>query len=388
MRTAILLSIVCFFSCDVSAADGAVRARDLGIPFDGVAGPLNAITDVGGVMVGHATVMEDLADGRAARTGVTVILPRGEATLQEPVFAGWFAMNGNGEMTGTAWVEESGFLEGPVMLTNTHSVGTVHQATIEWRVGQAAADASGYWWSLPVVAETWDGYLNDINGFRVRREHVYDALESAAPGPVAEGNVGGGTGMVCHEFKCGIGTSSRIAKIGEKTWTVGVLVQANYGLRETLRIAGVPVGQHLTAHRVYSEPSAGETGSIIVVVATDAPLLPHQLKRISKRAALGLARVGGMSGNGSGDLFIAFSTAESISARQDSVTVRMLLNDRIDPLFNATVLATEEAIVNAIVAARDMTGDQGHTVHAIDHEALRAVLRQYRRLANADDGGG
>jgi D-aminopeptidase len=391
MRSATLVPIVFYLLCDVAAGDGTpVRARDLGIPFDGATGPLNAITDIGGVTVGHATVIENLAGDRAARTGVTAILPRGEATLQEPVFAGWFAMNGNGEMTGTAWVEESGFLEGPVMITNTHSVGTVHQATIEWRVERAAADATGYWWSLPVVAETWDGYLNDINGFHVKREHVYAALENAAPGPVVEGNVGGGTGMICHEFKCGIGTSSRIAEVGGHTWTVGVLVQANYGLRETLRIAGVPVGQHLTANRVYSnpEPAAAETGSIIVVVATDAPLLPHQLKRIAKRAALGLARVGGMSGNGSGDLFIAFTTARETGAQQDSVTVRMLLNDRIDPLFNATVLATEEAIVNAMVAARDMSGDQGHTVHAIDHEKLRAVLREYLRLANKGGDAG
>ena len=365
-----------------NAAD-APRARDLGIPFDGTTGPLNAITDVAGVTVGQVSIVKDLPDKRAVRTGVTAILPRGEATREMPVFGAWFALNGNGEMTGTTWLEESGFLEGPVMITNTHSVGTVHQATIEWRVGQGDADATGYWWSLPIVAETWDGHLNDINGFHVKAEHAHAALRSASGGSVAEGNVGGGTGMICHEFKCGIGTSSRVVETGDETYTVGVLVQANYGLRDTLRIAGVPVGKHLTEDRAFASvsPAGQESGSIIVVVATDAPLLPHQLKRVAKRAGLGVARMGGMAGNGSGDIFIAFSNARGEGELSGPViTVEMLLNDEISPLFDATVLATEEAIVNAMIAATDMTGDLGHVVKAIDHGKLRRVLAEFNRL--------
>lgn len=382
MRSAILLTVFLVFGPVAVAAD-ADRARDLGIPFDGVTGPLNAITDVAGVTVGQVSIIEDLPDNRAARTGVTAVLPRGAASAESPVFAGWFALNGNGEMTGTTWIEESGFLEGPVMITNTHSVGAVHQATIEWRVKSGKADASGYWWSLPVVAETWDGHLNDINGFHVKAVHAHDALRAASGGPVAEGNVGGGTGMICHEFKCGTGTASRIVTTAEGDYTVGVLVQANYGLRENLRIAGVPVGQHLTADKAYASqnPPRLETGSIIIVVATDAPLLPHQLKRIAKRAALGVARVGSMAGNGSGDIFIAFSTANTEANQSSSVSnVQMHANDSISPLFDATVHATEEAIVNALVAARDMTGDRGHVVKAIDHEELRGVLQLYNRL--------
>jgi D-aminopeptidase len=350
--TCALLALV---TAVAAAADRAPRARDLGIPFEGDPGPLNAITDVAGVAVGQVTLIEDLADGRKVRTGVTAILPRGRATLDNPVFGGTFALNGNGEMTGAAWLVESGTLEGPVLLTNTHSVGVVRDATIAWRVRAAPPDPSGYFWSLPVVAETWDGELNDINGFHVNAGHVARALEGATGGSVAEGNVGGGTGMICHEFKCGIGTASRRATIGSREYTVGVLVQANYGMRETLRIAGVPVGQHLREHRVYSEsdPAAGETGSIIIVVATDAPLLPHQLDRIARRATLGLARMGSTAGNGSGDLFLAFSTVDgSTPAGKDepTLTVPFLPNDRMDPLFAATVFATEEAIVNAMVA--------------------------------------
>jgi D-aminopeptidase len=363
----------------------APRARDLGIPFEGTPGPLNAITDVAGVTVGHVTLIEDLADGRKVRTGVTAILPRGRRTRDDAVFGGSFALNGNGEMTGAHWLAESGTLEGPVMLTNTHSVGAVHEATIAWRVKAGGADASGYWWSLPIVAETWDGELNDINGFHVRAEHVARALEGAAGGPIAEGNVGGGTGMICHEFKCGIGTASRRARVASRDYTVGVLVQANYGLRDTLRIAGVPVGQHLREHRVYSEadPQAGDTGSIIIVVGTDAPLLPHQLERIARRAALGLARMGSVADNGSGDFFLAFSTVEvrSSDAKDDpTVTVPYLPNDELNPLFAATVFATEEAIVNAMVAARDMQGNGGKYAKAIPHAELRKVLQQYGRL--------
>ena len=243
------------------------RARDLGVPFDGEPGPLNAITDVAGIAVGHTTLIQDLTDGHRVRTGVTAILPRGRADIHTPVFGGWFSLNGNGEMTGTTWIEESGQLDGPVLLTNTHSVGVVRDAVIAWRIRQGEPDASGYWWSLPVVAETWDGHLNDVNGFHVKPAHVDAALDTAAGGAVAEGNVGGGTGMICHEFKCGIGTSSRRVAIDGRTHTVGVLVQANYGLRETLRIAGVPIGRHLREHRAYQDQPA-ETGSIIIVVAT------------------------------------------------------------------------------------------------------------------------
>ncbi|MFQ5983603.1 MAG: P1 family peptidase [Woeseiaceae bacterium] len=364
------------------AAADAIRARDLGIPFDGVPGSLNAITDVAGVTVGHVTIINDLSNNHAVRTGVTAIIPRGRDSLNKPAFAGWFTLNGNGEMTGTTWVEESGFLEGPVMLTNTHSVGTVHQATIEWRIAQGAPDSTGYYWSAPVVAETWDGDLNDINGFHVKPEHVFEALDSASAGPVAEGSVGGGTGMICHEFKCGIGTSSRIARTADGSYTVGVLVQANYGWRETLRVAGVPVGKYLRTNRASSKisetPSGG--GSIIIVAATDAPLLPHQLKRVAKRTALGLARVGSFASNASGDIFIAFSTANT-DADQSArgVSVRVLANDDISPLFLATVEATEEAIVNALVAGRDMTGDRGYSVQGIDHDALVRVLREHNR---------
>jgi len=365
-----------------SFAGESPRARDLGIPFEGSPGPLNAITDVAGVTVGHATLIEDLADGGAVRTGVTAVLPRGAASLMRPVFGAWFALNGNGEMTGTTWLEESGQLEGPVMVTNTHSVGTVHQATIAWRIRQGEADATGYWWALPVVAETWDGYLNDINGFHVKPDHVYAALDGAATGPVAEGNVGGGTGMVCYEFKGGIGTASRVVAVLGESYTVGVLVQANYGIRDQLRIAGVPVGRHLREHRVYSEPdpNAGESGSIIIVVATDAPLLPHQLKRIARRAALGLGRVGSTAGNGSGDIFVAFSTAdESLGLTDRLLNHRSVPNDEISPLFGATVEAVEESIANALVAARDMTGDKGHYVNALPHDALLDVMKQYGR---------
>lgn len=368
-------------SCIASAAlaQETPRARDLGVPFDGTPGPLNAITDVAGVTVGHETIIRDLRGGHAARTGVTAILPRGEGSFSEPVFAGVFSLNGNGEMTGTHWIEESGYLEGPVMITNTHSVGAVHQGVIRWRVEKAAADSTGYWWSLPVVAETWDGHLNDINGFHVTEKHAARALAAAKSGPVAEGNVGGGTGMICHEFKCGVGTSSRSVKAAGADFTVGVLVQANYGARSELRIAGVPVGKHLTEDLAYDEPR-GDTGSIIIVVATDAPLLPHQLKRLARRASLGLARMGSYAGNGSGDIFIAFSTAAA-QGDNDSKEVAFLTNDVLDPLFLATIRATEEAIVNAMIAARDMTGDQGHRAVAVNHEELRALLMQYGRLA-------
>jgi len=371
-----------------------VRARDLGIPFDGTPGPLNAITDVAGVTVGHTTLIRDLENDRAVRTGVTAILPRGRQSFDKPVFAGGFVLNGNGEMTGTIWVEESGMLEGPVMITNTHSVGVVRDAVIQWRVSLGGADDSGYWWSLPVVAETWDGYLNDINGFHVRPEHAHSALESAVAGPVAEGSVGGGTGMICHEFKGGIGTASRMVSSSDGNFTLGVLVQANYGIRDLLRIAGVPVGQFLREQLVYTDPALalngqpppGETGSIIIVVATDAPLLPHQLKRIARRASMGIARNGSIASNGSGDIFIAFSTANANAGQSGSAaTLTMLTNDNMSDLFQATVEATEEAVINAMVAARDMTGDRGHLVKALPHDELREVLKRFGRLAGSDE---
>ena len=376
-RLAFALCVLCGVA---SAAEP--RARDLGIPFDGTPGPLNAITDVAGVTVGQVTLIEDLPNGHKVRTGVTAILPRGHDSFDIPTFGASFALNGNGEMTGTAWLEESGELEGPVMLTNTHSVGVVRDAVIAERVRAGGADASGYWWSLPVVAETWDGDLNDINGFHVRPEHAAQALRDAKSGPVAEGNVGGGTGMICHEFKCGIGTSSRRVHIGERDYTIGVLVQANYGLRDSLRVAGVPVGKYLRDDRVRSasNPAAADTGSIIIVVATDAPLLPQQLKRIAKRAGMGLARMGSYAGNGSGDIFVAFSTANGQALHDTPLQQASFIgNDHVDPLFEATAQAAEESIVNAMIAARDMQGDAGHYAKAISHAELIALLKRFGR---------
>jgi D-aminopeptidase len=371
--------VACLLAAGAAAAEP--RARDLGVPFEGTPGPWNAITDVAGVTVGQVTLIEDLSDGRKVRTGVTAILPRGRGSLDTGAYAGWFALNGNGEMTGTTYLDEMGRLDGPVVLTNTHSVGAVHEAVIAWRVRAGPADASGYWWSSPVVAETWDGELNDINGFHVKAAHVDRALDTAVAGPVAEGNVGGGTGMICHEFKCGIGTASRRLAAAGRDSTVGVLVQANYGTRETLRIAGVPVGQHLRDDRRRSGAPAGDSGSIIVVVATDAPLLPHQLKRLARRASLGLGRMGSFAGNGSGDIFIAFSTANAAALGGAELSQSTSLgNDSLDPLFEATVQATEEAIVNAMVAARDMQGNDGHYAQALPHDQLVRLLGQYGRL--------
>ena len=374
--------VVLYAFCALSSA-AEPRARDLGVPFEGVPGPLNAITDVAGITVGQVTLIEDLADGHKVRTGVTAILPRGKDSADKSVFAGWFALNGNGEMTGTMWIDESGQLEGPVMLTNTHSVGVVRDAVIAGRVHAGGADASGYWWSLPVVAETWDGHLNDINGFHVKPEHVATALANASGGAVAEGNVGGGTGMICHEFKCGIGTASRRIEIHENSYRVGVLVQANYGVRDPLRIAGVPVGQYLRDDRVYTDARlSGDTGSIIIVVATDAPLLPHQLRRVAKRAGMGLARMGSYAGNGSGDIFLAFSTANADPNKDGTIgTVSYIGNDDLDSLFEATVQATEEAIVNAMVAARDMRGEAGHYARAIPHKELVRLLKRFGRYS-------
>lgn len=369
------------------ADDHKPRARDLGIPFSGSPGELNAITDVPGVTVGHSTIIEDYKDGRAARTGVTAVLPRGMDTVMVPVFGNWFALNGAGEMTGTTWMTASGFLEGPVMITNTHSIGTVFEETIRWRVNKAGPDPTGYTWSDPVVAETWDGYLNNANGFYVKPAHVVEAIESATSGPVEEGNVGGGTGMTCYQFKCGIGTSSRVTETVDGNFTVGVLVQANYGWRDTLRIAGVPVGELMPVENVADirTPMDDEMGSIIAVVATDAPLLPHQLKRVAARVSLGIGRNGGMASNGSGDIFVAFSTANYGEKRAGSgLSVDLLGNEHINPILIATIQATEEAIINAMIAAADMTGDRGHTSNAINHARLKKILHDHGRLEIAE----
>ena len=364
-----------------------VRARDLGIPFEGNPGSFNAITDVAGVEVGYTTLISGegkLVVGKGpVRTGVTAIIPRGHDSLNDPVYAGVFSLNGNGEMTGTHWIEESGFLEGPVVITNTHSVGVARDAVIAWRIKHGAADASGYWWSLPLVAETWDGWLNDTNGFHVKPEDVFHALDSANTGAIEEGSVGGGTGMICYEFKGGSGTASREIEIKAgkdkpaQTFTVGVFLQANFGRRALLTIAGVPIGKEIPG-TVYGE----DTGSCIAVVATDAPLLPNQLKRLARRVSIGLARTGTISGNGSGDLFIVFSTANKNSWAPDQVTheVQTIPNDLMDPIFTGVVQATEEAVVNALVDNQTMVGANGHRVEALPHDRLRELLQKYNRL--------
>lgn len=361
------------------------RARDLGVPFEGLPGPLNAITDVAGVTVGHATIIRGegkLVVGEGpVRTGVTAILPRGK-NFTGRVFAARHNLNGNGEMTGVSWLDESGCLGSPILLTNTHSVGVVRDAVIAWSVKHADPKNYSGDLSLPVVTETYDGFLNDINGFHVKPEHVLAALENARGGLVPEGNVGGGTGMIAHGFKGGIGTSSRIVKIGDNAFTVGVLVQANYGRRDNLHVAGIPLGPEFPdLLPTRGAPKDGQ-GSIVIIIATDTPLLPHQLRRLAQRASLGVAIVGGRGENSSGDLFLAFSTADATEASKldDLATVHSLPNEQMNPLFNATVNATEEAIVNALVAAETMTGADGNTVYAIPHDRLRAVLKKHNRL--------
>src|SRR5437660_892878 len=363
-----------------------VRARDLGIPFEGTPGKFNAITDVPGVEVGYTTLISGegkLEAGKGpVRTGVTAILPRGRASLNDPVYAGFFSLNGNGEMTGTAWVDESGFLEGPIVITNTHSVGVARDAVIAWRIKHGAPDTTGYWWSLPVVAETWDGWLNDINGFHVKPEDVFHALDTAHGGVIEEGSVGGGTGMICYEFKGGNGTASRQITIRSskdappRTFVVGVFLQANFGRRSQLVIGGVPIGKEIPGE-VYKQ----ENGSCIAVVATDAPLLPNQLKRLARRVSLGLARKGTVSGNTSGDLFIAFSIANPNAASPDQIThdVQTIPNDLTDPLFAGVVQATEEAVVNALVDNQSMIGRDNHRVEALPHDRLREILKRVHR---------
>jgi D-aminopeptidase len=381
IRSILIRALLLLCVTSLAFSQAKPRARDLGVPFDGAPGANNAITDVKGVEVGHTTLISGsgkLIVGKGpVRTGVTAILPRGKNST-DAVFGAWFTLNGNGEMTGTTWVEDSGFVDGPIMITNTHSVGVVRDAVIAWKVKRGEPDMEGYWWSLPVVAETWDGFLNDINGFHVKPEHVFHALDSAHGGPVEEGNVGGGTGMICNEFKGGIGTASRVLDAKSGGYTVGVLVQCNYGRRDQLRIAGVPVGKAIPEHPAYGE----DVGSIIIVIATDAPLIPTQLKRVARRASLGLGRDGSFSGDGSGDIFIAFSTANPGAAAPKGVhDLKMLPNDQLDPIFLATVQATEEAIVNAMIAAETMTGINDRTVIALPHDKLREVLKKYNRLA-------
>jgi L-aminopeptidase/D-esterase-like protein len=366
-----------------------VRARGLGIPFEGIPGKLNAITDVPGVEVGYTTLISGegkLEVGKGpVRTGVTAILPRGHSSLNDPVYAGFFSLNGNGEMTGTAWVDESGFLEGPIVITNTHSVGVARDAVIAWQVKQGTGSQT--LWSLPIVAETWDGWLNDINGFHVKPEDVWQALDTAHGGTIEEGSVGGGTGMICYEFKGGNGTASRVVSLtvagdgdpgsekASRTYTIGVFLQANFGRRPQLIIAGIPVGKEIPG-QVYKK----ENGSCIAVVATDAPLLPNQLKRLARRVSLGLARTGTISGNSSGDLFVAFSTANPNVASADQIThdVQTIPNDLMDPLFAGVVQATEEAVLNALIDNRSMTGRDNHRVEALPHDRLRAIMRRFR----------
>jgi len=370
-----------------------VRARDLGVPFDGTPGKLNSITDVPGVEVGYTTLIS--GDGKLevgngpVRTGLTAIIPRGHESLNDPVYAGYFSLNGNGEMTGTTWLDESGFLEGPIVITNTHSVGVARDAVIAWRIKHGAPDTTGYWWSLPVVAETWDGWLNDINGFHVKPDDVFHALDTAHGGEIEEGSVGGGTGMICYEFKGGNGTASRQINIRPaaagkdvptRNFIVGVFLQANFGRRSQLMIGGVPVGKEIPGE-VYKE----ESGSCIAVVATDAPLLPNQLKRLARRVSLGLARTGTISGNGSGDLFIAFSTANPNVANPDQVThtVQTIPNDLMDPLFTGVVQATEVAVVNALVDNHSMTGRDNHHVKALPQDRLRELMKRFRQASKS-----
>lgn len=403
MRLFQISSLLVIGAVTAAGAQTKQRAHQLRLPIDGTPGPLNAITDVAGVEVGHTTVVSGsgtLAVGKGpVRTGVTVVHPRGKAN-PDPVFGAWFTLNGNGEMTGTAWLEESGILEGPVAITNTHSVGVVRDAILRWQVSRPNMQP----WGLPVVAETYDGFLNDINGFHVKPEHVLSALDGAKGGLVVEGNVGGGTGMICHGFKGGIGTASRRLPADAGGYTVGVLVQCNYGSRRDLRVAGVPVGLEIPdLQRCSASPDASvdpnlsrcgappaspgargagddELGSIIVVVGTDAPLMPHQLKRLATRVSLGVGRVGGFGGNSSGDIFVAFSTANPrAAAARDSTRVAMIANDRINPLFYATVQATEESIINAMLAAETMTGINDRRVHALPVDRLMAAMKKYGR---------
>ncbi|MDM9632118.1 P1 family peptidase [Robiginitalea aurantiaca] len=367
------------------------RARDLGVPFEGETGEFNAITDVEGLEVGYSTILSGegtntLGKG-PVRTGVTAIFPRGRAKKFSPVYANWYSLNGNGEMTGTTWVTESGFLETPVMITNTNSVGVVRDAVLKWYVDTDWYKGEDWWYTYPVVGETYDGFLNDIYGFHVTETHVLEAIENASGGKIAEGNVGGGTGMMCLGFKGGTGTSSRVFSVGNSNYTLGALVQSNFGAKRNLSIAGVPVGIELkdTLNYEFNGPPLSRRqegdGSIIVVVATDAPLLPHQLKRIAQRIPLGIGIVGGRGSNGSGDIFLAFSTAnENAFSREETTRVASMSNDQLMPVFEATVQAVEEAIINAMVAAETMEGINGNKAYALPHDLLVKTLQKYNRI--------
>lgn len=367
------------------------RARDLGVPLKGVTGEFNAITDVKGVEVGYSTLIsgegENILGSGPIRTGVTAIFPRGKAKKFSPVFANWYSLNGNGEMTGTTWLTESGFLETPIMITNTNSVGEVRQAVLKWFVDTDWYNGEKWWYTYPVVAETYDGFLNDIYGFHIQEEHVLEAINNASGGKIAEGNVGGGTGMACLGFKGGTGTSSRIIEIEDATYTLGVLVQSNFGSKENFTVEGVPVGLELkdTLNYVFKGPPTSNRkegdGSIIVIVATDAPLLPHQLKRIAQRVTIGVGKIGGRGENGSGDIFLAFSTAnEDAFNRDGNSKVEMLSNDLMDPLFEATVQAVEEAVLNAMLAAETMEGINGNTAYALPPDLLIQTLKKHYRI--------
>ncbi|WP_104382990.1 P1 family peptidase [Sphingobacterium sp. HMA12] len=367
------------------------RARDLGIQFDGSTGKNNAITDVAGVEVGYSTI---IVDGNSksigagpVRTGVTAIFPTGKAKKFNPVYANWHSLNGNGEMTGTTWITESGFLESPIMLTNSNSIGIVLDAVLKWYVKTDWHKTEDWWYTYPVVAETYDGFLNDIYGFHVKEKHVLEAIDNASSGKLAEGNVGGGTGMMSFGFKGGTGTSSRIAHIKDDIFTVGALVQSNFGIKKNLTISGVPVGLELlnVGNAVFNGPLTSRRregdGSIIVIIATDAPLLPHQLKKIAQRVSLGIGAVGGIGANGSGEIFLAFSTAnENAFDRNCNILAESLSNDQLTPLFEATVQAVEEAIINAMIAAETMVGINGNIAYGLSHDLLTDTLRKYNRL--------
>ncbi|MFO1036690.1 MAG: P1 family peptidase [Geminicoccaceae bacterium] len=361
------------------------RGRELGLPFPGETGPHNAITDVPGLEVGLTTIVRGdgpLVTGQGpVRTGVTAILPLGSAADLEPVWAGMFALNGNGEMTGTHWIKDGGYLTGPVCITNTHSVGIVHHACVRWMIRRYAAVTERHFWAMPVVAETFDGVLNDVNGLHVTEEHALAALDGAKSGPVLEGNVGGGTGMIAYEFKGGTGTSSRRVRTGGGEGTVGVLVQANHGRRESFTVLGVPVGRHTDGPDIWRR----ETGSIIVVVATDLPLLPHQLGKVARRAALGIGRAGTQGGNSSGDIFLAFSTANRMPLPEFGPSrwrLESLSDEAIDPVYQATVEATDEAVINAMLAAEPMTTlrPPGLIVPALDGQVVVDLLRRAGRI--------
>jgi len=362
------------------------RARDIGVPFEGNPGKFNAITDVKGVEVGYSTIIsgqgKNIRGKGPVRTGVTAIFPRGRKN--NPVYANWYSLNGNGEMTGTTWITESGFLEGPLMITNTNSVGVVRDAVLKWYVKNKWYNED-FWYTYPVVAETYDGFMNDIYGFHVQEKHAYEALDNAKSGLLAEGNVGGGTGMMCLGFKGGTGTSSRVVSVKDSTYTVGVLVQSNFGGKRNFTVTGVPVGKELkdTLNYEFKAPPSYQPGdgSIIVVVATDAPLLPHQLKRIAARVPLGIGKVGGRGENGSGDIFLAFSTANpGAFQRENFAKLDEFPNDLINPLFEATVQAVEEAIINAMVAAETMEGINGNKAYGLPHKELIAILKKYNRV--------